>query len=173
MLATLQTYLSRLGQLRQNSQATDELSLRPALDELFQNLKPAQVDFVGEGKQIAGGRPDFTFTRGVYNDPIGYVEAEKIAADLGKLTGHAKIQNERFCADLDNFLLTNHLDFRLYDGGDLVERATLPEKSADLNARHETDFARLWQRFTEAQIAAPQRGRKPASRHTDWRNPVA
>jgi hypothetical protein len=83
MLAPLQTYLSRLSQLRQNPQATGELSLRPALDELFQILKPAQVDFVGEGKQLAIGRPDFTFTRGVYNDPIGYVEAEKIAADLG------------------------------------------------------------------------------------------
>ncbi len=156
MLASLQTYLSRLSQLRQNTQATGELSLRPALDELFQNLKPAQVDFVGEGKQLAVGRPDFTFTRGLYHDPIGYVEAEKISADLGNLSGHAKAQNERFSADLDNFLLTNHLDFRLYDGGVLVERVTLPEQSAALNATHEADFARLWERFTSAQIAAPQ-----------------
>ncbi len=156
MLASLQTYLSRLSQLRQNTQATGELSLRPALDELFQNLKPAQVDFVGEGKQLAAGRPDFTFTRGLYHDPIGYVEAEKISADLGNLTGHAKAQNERFSADLDNFLLTNHFDFRLYDGGVLVERVTLPEQSAALNATHEADFARLWERFTSAQIAAPQ-----------------
>ena len=133
MLA-LQTYLSRLSQLRRNTQATGELSLRPALDELFQSLKPNGVDFVGEGKQLAIGRPDFTFTRGVYNEPIGYVEAEKIAADLGKLSGHAKTQNERFCANLDNFLLTNQLDFRLYDGGVLVERATLPENKADLSA---------------------------------------
>lgn len=156
MLAPLQDYLDRLSQLRNNPQATGELSLRPALDELFQTLKPAQVDFVGEGKQLASGRPDFTFTRGAYNDPIGYVEAEKVEADLGKLTGHAKTQNERFCADLDNFLLSNHLDFRLYDGGVLVERATLPEKKADLTTKHETDFARLWERFTDAQIAAPQ-----------------
>ncbi len=156
MLASLQTYLSRLSQLRQNTQATGELSLRPALDELFQNLKPAQVDFVGEGKQLAVGRPDFTFTRGFHHDPIGYVEAEKISADLGNLSGHAKAQNERFCADLDNFLLTNHLDFRLYDGGALVESVTLPEQSAALNATHEADFARLWERFTSAQIAAPQ-----------------
>lgn len=156
MLAPLQTYLSRLSQLRQNTQATGELSLRPALDELFQTLKPAQVDFVGEGKQLASGRPDFTFTRGQFSDPIGYVEAEKIAADLGKLTGHAKTQNERFTADLDNFLLTNHLDFRLYDGGEPVDRVTLPEKGSDLTAKHEADFARLWERFTGAQIAAPQ-----------------
>ncbi len=86
MLAPLQDYLDRLSQLRNNPQATGELSLRPALDELFQILKPAQVDFVGEGKQLASGRPDFTFMRGVYHDPIGYVEAEKVAVDLGKLT---------------------------------------------------------------------------------------
>ena len=67
MLAPLQKYLSRLSELRQNTQATGELSLRPALDELFQTLKPAQVGFVGEGKQLASGRPDFTFTRGHYN----------------------------------------------------------------------------------------------------------
>lgn len=156
MLSNLQTYLERLSQLRQNTQATGELSLRPALDELFQSLKPDGVDFVGEGKQLASGRPDFTFTRGVYNEPIGYVEAEKVAANLSKLTGHAKAQNERFAADLDNFLLTNHFDFRLYDSGKEVESVVLPEKGAELTEQHQNDFARLWERFTETQIAAPK-----------------
>ena len=161
MLA-LQTYLSRLSQLRQNTQATGELSLRPALDELFQSLKPAGVDFVGEGKQLAIGRPDFTFTRGIHDDPIGYVEAEKTGADLGNLTGHAKTQNERFCANFDNFLLTNHFDFRLYDGNALIEQVSLPEQGAQLTTKHETDFARLWERFTSAQITAAQTPRELA-----------
>jgi hypothetical protein len=156
MLPILESYLSDLARLRQNTQATEELSLRPALDSLFQKIKPSQVDFVGEGKMLASGRPDFTFTRGAYSEPIGYVEAEKIASDLSKLTGHAKKQNERFGTDLDNFLLTNHLDFLLYDGGSVVARATLPDKSADLTPKHEADFARLWERFTGAQVAAPQ-----------------
>ena len=156
MLSNLQTYLDRLAQLRQNTQATGELSLRPALDELFQSLKPTGVDFVGEGKQLASGRPDFTFTRGVYSEPIGYVEAEKVVANLSKLTGHAKTQNERFSADLDNFLLTNHFDFRLFDSGKEVESVVLPENKKDLTEKHGNDFARLWDKFTGAQIAAPK-----------------
>lgn len=156
MLSNLQTYLERLAQLRQNTQATGELSLRPALDELFQSLKPVGVDFVGEGKQLASGRPDFTFTRGAYDEPIGYVEAEKVAANLSKLTGHAKTQNARFSKDLDNFLLTNHLDFRLYDKGKKVESVVLPESSKDLTEKHGNDFARLWDKFTGAQIASPK-----------------
>ncbi len=73
------------------------------------------------------------------------------------------MQNERFTADLDNFLLTNHLDFRLYDGGVPVDRVTLPEKGSELTAKHEADFARLWERFTGAQIAAPQTPRDLAN----------
>ncbi len=58
--------------------------------------------------------------------PIGYIEAEKYELDLDKLAGHTKTQNSRFIANLDNFLLTNHLDFRLYSGGVLVAEAALP-----------------------------------------------
>jgi hypothetical protein len=58
-------YLKNLHEARNNLMATDELSLRPALDtflkqavEGFERL----VQFVGEGKKIAIGKPDFTVT---------------------------------------------------------------------------------------------------------------
>lgn len=155
-MSPLQTYLARLETLRANPHATDELSLRPALDELFQTLSPKNIQFVGEGKKQAAGRPDFTFSRAPLGDAFGYVEAEKIAADLGDLKGHAKHQNDAFAKDFDNFLLTNHLDFRLYDGGSPVESVVLPEKPAQLTLVHEANFQRLWDRFTGADVPAPK-----------------
>jgi len=161
-MSPLSVYLSRLDVLRANPQATGELSLRPALDELFQTLKPKNIGFVGEGKKLASGRPDFTFTRAPLHDPIGYVEAEKISADLDALTGHAKTQNERFSKDLDNFLLTNHLDFRLFDGGKPVARVLLPPKPNQISPAHEKDFSALWERFVSAQVATPKTPRELA-----------
>ena len=127
-------YLTELRDLRSSALATDELSLRPALDKFLKGatgIFELPVLFVGEPKKMEAGRPDFTATS---NDmPIGYVEAEAYSVDLDNLTGHAKEQNERFRANLDNFLLTNYLEFRLYVGGELVDSAKLsapPDKGA-------------------------------------------
>lgn len=120
-------YLAELRNQIQNPQATSELSLRAALDNLLQNAKSVSGStstFTGEGKKIAEGRPDFVVANnGV---PIGYIEAEKYGLDLDKLAGHAKHQNERFIQNLDHFLLTNHLDFRLYHLGQVVGEVSLP-----------------------------------------------
>jgi hypothetical protein len=120
-------YLSQLSTLLHNPQATGELSLRAALDALLQNAKAetkSDIAFVGEGEKIATGRPDFVLTNnGV---PIGYIEAEKYGLDLDKLSGHAKTQNEGFIQNLDSFLLTNHLDFRLFQRGKIVSEVSLP-----------------------------------------------
>ena len=155
-MSPLKTYLARLETLRANPHATDELSLRPALDELFKALVPANVEFVGEGKKLAAGRPDFTFSRAPLGDAFGYVEAEKPSADLDALKDHAAHQNAAFKTDFDNFLLSNHYDFRLYDGGQPVAQVVLPAKPGELTEKHEADFARLWERFTLAPVPAPK-----------------
>ena len=61
------------------------------------------------------GRPDFIATEGLL--PIGYIEAEGYGRDLNTLTGHAREQNRRFIENLDNFILTNFLDFQLWRDG--------------------------------------------------------
>ncbi len=115
MQTVLAAYLIELALKRANPLSTDELSLRDALSDLLnQSAKELgkSVQFVGEAKVIAQGtRPDYIIARG--DLPIGYIEAEKYGADLANLKGHAKKQNDAFIADLDNFLLTNHLDNRL------------------------------------------------------------
>jgi len=119
-------YLTELRDLRSSALATAELSLRPALDKFLKRaaeIFALPVQFVGEAKKTKVGRPDFTATS---NDmPIGYVEAEGYGVDVDNLTGQAKEQNDRFRTNLDNFLLTNYLEFRLYVGGELVDSAKL------------------------------------------------
>ena len=63
--------------------------------------------------------------------PIGYIEAEAYGRDLDALTGHAQTQNTRFIENLDNFILTNFVEFRLYADGQLRTTANVtdePEK---------------------------------------------
>ena len=157
-------YLTALREARQHALATDELSLRPALDALLKQASAhfeRPVAFLSEAKKISSGRPDFTAT--VNGLPIGYVEAEAFGVNLDKLTGRAKAQNDRFRANLDNFLLTNHLEFRLYLGGEMTARAALPEPPEQGKIRvdaAETDaLAALLTRFLRgewAPIASPK-----------------
>ncbi len=125
--AACEDYLSALRSIRENIQATDELSLRPPLDALLKQaaeILHRPVQWIDEPHRIQSGRPDFTAT--VEGQPLGYLEAEAFSVDLDHLSGHAKTQNDGFRANLDNFILTNHLDFRLYVGGALVESVRLP-----------------------------------------------
>ena len=156
--------MTALREARQHALATDELSLRPALDAFLKHAAEhfeRPVAFLSEAKKISSGRPDFTAT--VSGLPIGYVEAEAFGVNLDKLTGHAKDQNDRFRANLDNFLLTNHLEFRLYLGGEMTARAALPEPPEQgklrVNAAETDALAALLTRFLRgewAPIASPK-----------------
>ena len=124
-------YLKTLAKAASAPGAAPELSLRPALDtflhEVIKRLqRSSQFHLVNEGT-TAGvkGRPDFIL---YFNEsPNGYVEAESIDSNLKKLTGHAKIQNDHYRENLDNFLLTNHLEFELWHEGKRIAEAKLPD----------------------------------------------
>lgn len=130
-----QDYLEQIEQLRATPSASPELSLRTALNNFLDGASlnlGRTTRFINEGSSAPKGRPDFVLDSG--GQTLGYVEAEKPDADLAHLTGHAKTQNDNFKSNLDNFLLTNHFDFRLYERGVEVERATLPGEEAQLEA---------------------------------------
>ena len=76
------------------------------------------------------GRPDFIARDGLL--PIGYIEAEAYGRDLNNLTGHAATQNARFIENLDNFILTNFVEFQLYTDGQLRTIANVENSSEDL-----------------------------------------
>ena len=121
------TYLRELQETRDNTAATDELSLHGCLKAFLEQsatcLGHTTLTLTHEPRQLDIGRPDFIATDGLL--PIGYIEAEKFGIDLDNLTGHAEEQNARFIDNLDNFILTNFVEFHLYTEGELRASASL------------------------------------------------
>ncbi len=148
-------YLQNIQQTQSTSAATPELSLYPHLQAFLENIAVAHfnrdtVCFTQEPRQLDQiGRPDFIAMDGLL--PIGYIEAEAYGRDLDALTGHAREQNTRFIENLDNFILTNFVEFRLYMDGQ--RRATVNITDTPEN------LAGLLERFLDAgslQIASPE-----------------
>ena len=121
------TYLRELLETRDNTLATDELSLHASLKTFLEQsaacFGQTTLTLTHEPRQLEVGRPDFIAMEGLL--PIGYIEAEKFGTDLNALTGHAREQNARFIENLDNFILTNFVEFRLYTEGQLRASASL------------------------------------------------
>jgi hypothetical protein len=158
-LRVIKEYHDKRGQ----GQATPDLSYRTDLHILLRHAQSAiqsQAFIMLESKKTVlnqtnsatgnaelkeVGRPDFT----VLNEeslPIGYIEVEAIHTDLENLIGDAKQQNDGFCNNLDNFLLTNHLDFHLYVNGLLKSHFKF---SLDRDEMTETDVNALLQLFKD------------------------
>ena len=119
-------YLRELLETRHNTNATEELSLHRHLSAFLEQSAAClghAITLTHEPRQLDIGRPDFIATEGLL--PIGYIEAEKFGTDLNTLTGHAREQNTRFIENLDNFVLTNFVEFRLYTEGELRATASL------------------------------------------------
>lgn len=105
------------------------------------------------------GRPDFIARDGLL--PIGYIEAEAYGRDLNNLTGHAATQNARFIENLDNFILTNFVEFQLYTEGQLRLTASVADEIENLE--------RLLERFLNAdplQIGTPEMLARHLARRT-------
>ena len=129
-------YLQNIHRTQNNGEATPELSLFPHLQTFLEKLFVAHFDrdtirLTQEPKGLDQiGRPDFIAIDGLL--PIGYIEAEGYGRDLNRLTGHAKEQNQRFIENLDNFILTNFLDFQLWRDGQLRATANIANASANV-----------------------------------------
>ena len=148
-------YLQNILQTQSTSAATPELSLFPHLQAFLEGIAVGHFDrdtitFTQEPRQLDQiGRPDFIAMDGLL--PIGYIEAEAYGRDLDALTGHAAEQNARFIENLDNFILTNFAEFRLYRNGQLRATANITGAPENLET--------LLERFLNAgqvQIASPE-----------------
>ena len=125
----INNYLYNIRKTHTEPNTSAELSLHRHLIDLLE----ATVTFFGhdltiihEPQKIPNiGKPDFIVQDGLL--PVGYVEAEAFGTNLDKLTGHAKTQNDRFIENLDNFILTNFVEFRLYADGELQAKAQLTD----------------------------------------------
>ena len=148
-------YLRDLQRTQANPDATPELSLFPHLQTFLAEITGNYfgrdtITFTQEPRRIDQiGRPDFIGRDGLL--PLGYIEAEAYGRDLNTLTGHAAAQNTRFIENLDNFILTNFVEFRLYTDGQLRSTANVENSSEDLES--------LLERFLSAarvQIGTPE-----------------
>lgn len=128
----LNRYVQDINAARTSPSATAELSLHAPLKAFLDATTAAShphITFTHEPRAARSiGRPDFVARE--WLSPIGYVEAEAYGAELGALTGHAKTQNQRFIDNLDNFILTNFVEFRLYTDGTLRAGATSSDAAA-------------------------------------------
>ena len=148
-------YLQGIYHTQTIPEATPELSLFPHLQTFLEDIAPdhfdrGSVQFTQESRRLDQiGRPDFIAMDGLL--PIGYIEAEAYGRDLDALTGHAAAQNARFIENLDNFILTNFVEFRLYTDGQPRATAHITDAPEDLET--------LLERFLNAgriQIASPE-----------------
>ncbi len=148
-------YLRNIQDTQTNPQATPELSLLPHLNAFLEAIaieyfhRP-NIAFTLEPRQIDQiGRPDIIALDGLL--PIGYIEAEAYGRDLNRLTGHSREQNQRFIENLDNFILTNFLDFQLWRDGQPLSEANITDAPENVE--------RLLEQFLNAdpiQIASPE-----------------
>ncbi|RKU13734.1 DNA methyltransferase [Candidatus Poribacteria bacterium] len=148
-------YLQNIHRTQTSTEATPELSLYPHLQAFLEGLSIDCFDrdtitFTQEPRQLDRvGRPDFIAMDGLL--PVGYIEAEAYGRDLDALTGHAEVQNARFIENLDNFILTNFVEFRLYADGTLRATANVEDSPENLGT--------LLERFLDAgqvQINSPE-----------------
>ena len=129
-------YFQNIHQTQSTSAATPELSLFPHLQTFLEEVTTDHFDretlrFTQEPRQLDQiGRPDFVVMDGLL--PIGYIEAEAYGRDLDALTGHAEEQSTRFIENLDNFIITNFVEFRLYTDGHLRTTANITDAPTDL-----------------------------------------
>ena len=148
-------YLQKIHHTQTTSEATPELSLFPHLQAFLEEVSADHfrrdtITFTQEPRNLDQiGRPDFVAMDGLL--PIGYIEAEGYSRDLNRLTGHAQEQNARFIENLDNFILTNFVDFQLWTEGRLRAEAQIENDPENLET--------LLERFLNAghvQIASPE-----------------
>ena len=157
------TYQQSIQHTHAQSDATDELSLHPHLRTFLEKtaeLLEYEITIISEPRRLEVGRPDFVVSSGLF--PVGYIEAEAYGRNLDALTGHAKTQNERFIENLDNFILTNFVEFRLYTEGQLRATAQVTDEST-------VALEALLDRFLSASpvpIATPEALAKHLARRT-------
>jgi hypothetical protein len=112
----INSYLSKLREVSQDADASQELSLRPALNILVEGLNDIfthdDLKIVTEPLRKSFGTPDYKLktSQGYL---IGYIEAKGLGAHLPEIEQTEQI--ERYRSSGKRFMLTNHLEFILFD----------------------------------------------------------
>jgi hypothetical protein len=105
---TLSEYIDRIS-TRYKAGISTEHSYRGDLQNLLERIA-TDVLVTNEPTRVACGAPDYIITK--RNIPVGYIEAK----DIGKTLDNKdyKEQFDRYRASLNNLIITDYLEFRLY-----------------------------------------------------------
>ena len=118
-MSAISAYLKELRHKLAGGDATEHTH-RPALQRLLEGLRPA-LTVVNEPRHTEAGAVDFIVRR--QEQPIGWVEAKDIGADLGKIARTDQLT--RYLGAYPNLILTDYVAFRLYLNGKLVDEQSL------------------------------------------------
>jgi predicted helicase len=111
---TIQEYIEKVNALYQTG-LSGEHSYRGDLQNLLSSILPDTL-VTNEPKRIACGAPDYILTK--KDIPVGYIEAKDLGADLENK--NYQEQFDRYKHSLDNLIITNYLDFQLFQNGEKV-----------------------------------------------------
>jgi len=128
MSENLANYLRKIEAAHRLGNDTEHTH-RPALQGLLEALQP-KVVITNEPRRIACGAPDLVVTRRSDTLVLGHVEAKDLGVSLDEAVKSEQVK-KRYLPALQNFLLTNYLEFRWFVNGELRDRFCLADTRAD------------------------------------------
>ena len=115
-MTEIQEYFKNVSGVFRSGSATEH-SYRGFLAELVNSICP-EVKAINEPKRQECGAPDYIISR--KEIPVGFIEAKDIGVDLD--TVEKSEQLKRYLERLDNLILTDYLEFRLFRNGQKVSK---------------------------------------------------
>jgi len=124
-----ESYLKEINNAYQRGDATEHTH-RPALKGLIESLGN-KITATNEPRRQKCGAPDYIVSRGKkgMDQTIGYVEAKDIGTNLTQAAKSEQIK-KRYLPSLNNFILTDYVEFHWYVSGEKQLTARLAEESA-------------------------------------------
>ncbi|OGM61502.1 hypothetical protein A2961_04105 [Candidatus Woesebacteria bacterium RIFCSPLOWO2_01_FULL_39_21] len=96
-----------------------ERSYYPVLENLLKKFQEGS-EVIIESRNSAVGIPDFK-AQTAKGQLIGYIEAKDLGRDLDRLSKSEQEQVNKYLKEYPKLIITNFIEFRLYDSGQLVD----------------------------------------------------
>lgn len=126
----VQEYLSKIFKKYKTRDAS-ERTYYPVLEQFLSSFVKSgkNISVLVESRNSSLGIPDFR----VDNEKhllLGYIEAKDLGRDLDRLTSGEDKQIERYIKEYPKLIVTNFIEFRLYEDGKEVEKVLITQPVA-------------------------------------------
>ncbi|MCP4350524.1 MAG: N-6 DNA methylase [Desulfobacterales bacterium] len=122
MKTMINEYIEKINRRFQTGISTEH-TFRGDLQTFLESFD-SSVLVTNEPARIQCGAPDLIITKNKI--PVGYIEAKDIGISLKKTEKDEQLK--RYRESLDNLILTDYLEFRLYRNGDFVTFVTIAKE---------------------------------------------